>query len=84
MCTPGVVTALYAAVNAFTQPGDGVLLFTPVYSPFYGAAQQNGREIVPCPLQYHEEGYTIDFADFEAKAKNPAISCCCFVTLTTP
>lgn len=71
VCTPGVVTALYAAVNAFTQPGDGVLLFTPVYSPFYGAAQQNGREIVPCPLQYHEEGYTIDFADFEAKAKNP-------------
>lgn len=31
---PGVVPALYHMVNLFTAPGDGVLLFTPVYYPF--------------------------------------------------
>ncbi len=32
--TPGVVPALSAAILAFTQPGDGVLVQPPVYYPF--------------------------------------------------
>lgn len=28
--TPGVVNAFYAAVNAFTEPGEGVIIFRPV------------------------------------------------------
>ena len=35
--TNGVVQALQAAVRAFSDPGDEVLLLTPVYYPFYRA-----------------------------------------------
>ncbi|MCC8180691.1 MAG: hypothetical protein LIP23_07265, partial [Planctomycetes bacterium] len=42
----GVVPALYAAVNAFTNPGDGVILLTPVYYPFFSAVEKTGRAIV--------------------------------------
>ena len=35
--TNGVVQGLYAAVRAHSEPGDGVLIQTPVYYPFYRA-----------------------------------------------
>ena len=31
-------------VSAFTQPGDGVIILTPVYYPFYMATKANGRK----------------------------------------
>ena len=33
--THSVVNAFFTAVKAFTQKGDGVMLFTPVYYPMY-------------------------------------------------
>lgn len=68
---PGVVPALYHMVNLFTDPGEGVLLFTPVYYPFYNAVRKGGRTLVESPLVMKEDHYEIDFADFEEKAKDP-------------
>lgn len=70
--TPGVVPAMFFAVKAYTQPGDGVIIMTPIYYPFYGAIKANGREVVATELLDDGENYTIDFEDFEQKAKNPA------------
>lgn len=67
--TNGVVQALYAAVRAYTDPGDGVLLSTPVYPPFYQAVEQNGRRVVESPLLLKDGRYQVDFTDFEEKAK---------------
>lgn len=67
--TNGVVQALYAAVRAYTDPDDGVLLLTPVYPPFYHAVGENGRRVVESPLKLEEGRYQVDFADFEEKAK---------------
>jgi bifunctional pyridoxal-dependent enzyme with beta-cystathionase and maltose regulon repressor activities len=36
----GVVPTLYAIVKALTNPGDGVIIMTPIYYPFYGAVKQ--------------------------------------------
>lgn len=66
--TNGVVQALYAVVRACTGPGDGVLLSTPVYPPFYHAVEENGRRVVESPLRLENGRYQIDFADFEEKA----------------
>ncbi len=66
---PGVVPALFHMVQRFTEPGDGVLLFTPVYYPFYNAVRLNGRELVESRLVLKGSSYEIDFADFEEKAK---------------
>lgn len=63
--TPGVVFALATAVRAFTEPGDAVLIQTPVYPPFFGVVQRNGRRLVECPLTLAEGRYGIDFDAFE-------------------
>ncbi|MCL2305439.1 MAG: pyridoxal phosphate-dependent aminotransferase [Planctomycetaceae bacterium] len=68
---PGIVTALYHCLRAFTRPGDGVLIQTPVYSPFYSSVRTTGRTLITNPLRYEEGRYTIDFADLERKAALP-------------
>lgn len=65
--TPGVVFALALAVKAFTEIGDGVLIQTPVYYPFYEVICDNNRKVVANPLIYQNGTYSIDFADFERK-----------------
>lgn len=69
--TPGVVNAFYAAVNAFTDPGDGVIIFRPVYYPFSMAIEKNKRTLVNCPLIETDGYYTIDYDKFEELAKKP-------------
>ena len=44
--TPGVVFALAAAVRAYTEKGDTVLIQQPVYYPFSEVIQDNGRVVV--------------------------------------
>ncbi len=65
LTTPGVVHALNLAVRAYTAPGDGVLLLTPVYGPFGSAVKNNGCVIAECPLVYENDRYTVDFSAFE-------------------
>ena len=52
-----------------TQPGDGILVQTPVYYPFYRVIRNNGRRIVENPLVYHDGKYTVDFEDLEKKIR---------------
>lgn len=65
----GVVSAFFAAVRAFSNPGDGVIVMSPVYYPFYYAMERNGRRIVKSPLIHTGETYLIDFEDLERQAK---------------
>lgn len=59
--TPGVVTGLACAVNAFTSPGDGIVIQTPVYPPFFDVIAGSGREIVENPLLEGDERYEMDY-----------------------
>jgi len=65
----GVVNSLYALINTYTQPGDGVLILTPVYYPFFNAIQDNHRQLVTSDLVNDQGHYTIDFEDVERKIK---------------
>ena len=67
LTTPGVVFALASAIRAATEPGDGVMVQSPVYYPFYKAIEQNGRKLVENPLVYADGKYCVDFLDFERK-----------------
>lgn len=63
---PGVVPALSLIVDAFTEPGDQVVIQTPVYPPFYRVVQEHGRELIHNPLRLSEDGdYSMDFEDLE-------------------
>ena len=68
---PGVVPALFHMVRLFTQPGEGVILLTPVYYPFYNAVRKGERDLVESRLLLKDGHYEIDFADLEQKAKDP-------------
>ncbi len=67
--TPGIVPALNMAVQAFTEPGDGVILQSPVYHPFFHAVELNGRRLVNNPLREEGGRYTFDFDDLARKAR---------------
>ena len=45
-----LVQALYASVSAFTDPGERVILQTPIYPPFINAARELGRQVLEHPL----------------------------------
>lgn len=47
--TTGVVTAMGIAIRALTEPGDGVIIQTPVYPPFAGSVRNNGRTLIETP-----------------------------------
>jgi cystathionine beta-lyase len=64
---PGVVPALSLCVDAFTQPGDSVIVQTPVYYPFFGAIENNGRRLVRNPLVADGGTYRMDLSDLEQK-----------------
>lgn len=64
--TSGIITAIKVIVQAFTAPGDGVLIQPPVYAHFRDDVLLNGRFPVDAPLVRTETGYRFDASTFEA------------------
>lgn len=57
----GLVNGTAMCVDAFTKPGDGVVLFTPIYHSFFRLFDASDREIVQCPLAVENGRYQMDF-----------------------
>lgn len=68
--SPSVLTSLYNAIKVFTNPGDKILIQTPVYTPFFNVIEDAGREIARNPLHFNGDSYEIDFKDLEAKMQD--------------
>ena len=71
--TSGVVPAISAVIKALTEPGDKVLVQTPVYNCFFSSIRNNGCEIIRNPLSYAHDTFTIDYEDLERKAADPRV-----------
>ena len=69
----GVVPALNASVQAFTNEGDAILITPPVYGPFSRSVENNGRRLVKSSLINNNGHYEIDFKDFEEKIVNEGV-----------
>lgn len=67
--TPGVVFAICTAIQAYSAPGDSILIQRPVYYPFTDAILQNNRTLINNPLIFRDGAYHIDIDDFERKIK---------------
>jgi cysteine-S-conjugate beta-lyase len=67
--SPGVVTGLNMIVQAFTEPGDKIIVQPPVYFPFFSAVKKNGRELMYNELIHKEGIYSMDQQDLEKKMK---------------
>lgn len=58
----GLVVGMHHAVRALCEPGDGVLVLTPIYYPFSWAITKNGAEELRSPLVTGTDGRAeIDF-----------------------
>ncbi len=57
---PGLVAGVALCLQAFTQPGDGVVLLTPVYHAFARVIKANGCKVVECPMPISDGRYRID------------------------
>lgn len=64
---PGIVRGIAFAIQALTQPGDKVLVLSPVYHPFFLVSEKNGRQVVRTPLILTDDNrYEIDFHRLKA------------------
>lgn len=67
---PGIVAGISFCLQAFTNPGDKILVMNPVYPPFIKLPKNNGRNLIVNELQLIDNQFVIDFEDFERKAKD--------------
>lgn len=65
---PGVVPSFFTCIKALSSPGDGVIVFSPVYYPFYRAIEKNNRKVVSVELIEKDRKYTINFDEFSKEA----------------
>jgi len=65
--THGLVNGTGLCIDAFTAPGDGVVLMTPVYHAFARVIRAAGREVVECPLKLEGGRQQMDFDAWEAR-----------------
>ncbi len=70
----GVIPALYALAEYLCAPGDKILTLAPAYGYFQQVSLQTGHELVTSALVSKDGRYDIDFADFEAKVKDPSVT----------
>ncbi len=64
--THGLVNGTGLCLDAFTAPGDGVVLTTPVYHAFARTIKAAGREVRECPLALVDGRYEMDFDGWDA------------------
>jgi cysteine-S-conjugate beta-lyase len=65
--SPGVVAGLTMAIEAFSKPGDGVIIQPPVYFPFFDSVKGTGRELIENPLRIENGRYYFDLEDLKKK-----------------
>lgn len=57
----GVVTSIRFTINALTEEKDKVMIFSPVYDPFFEIINNSNREVIDCQLVLKNGKYVIDF-----------------------
>ncbi len=61
----GVVPAIASVIETFTKKGDGILVTSPVYPPFFQIPERQQRNVVECIMREDNGVYSIDFEEFE-------------------
>ena len=65
--THGLVNGTAMCVDAFTEKGEGVVLFTPVYHAFAKVINAAGRKVVECQMVQENGRYRMDFDAYDAQ-----------------
>ena len=76
---PGIVAGIAFVLQSMTNPGDGIMVTTPVYPPFLNLPQNSHRQLVCSPLKVVDGRFAIDFDDFEWRVRQ-----CQWLILSNP
>ena len=81
----GVLGGVVSVLDAFSAPGDAVLLHSPTYIGFTHCISGCGRKIIHSPLKLDENGvWRMDYADMDAKIKENKIHVAVFCSPHNP
>ena len=64
---PDLVQASVAAILAYSDPGDGVIVQVPCYAPFREAVESTGRRFIGLDMECTADSYVFDLARLEAQ-----------------
>ncbi|EEX09821.1 aminotransferase, class II [Ruegeria lacuscaerulensis ITI-1157] len=67
LTTQGLGNAIALSLDVWTEPGDGVVIFPPVYHEFAHKVNKTGRRVVECPLVRAGDTYEIDLDDAQSR-----------------
>ncbi|MGB3278608.1 MAG: aminotransferase class I/II-fold pyridoxal phosphate-dependent enzyme, partial [Pseudorhodobacter sp.] len=63
----GLGNGVALAIDVWSEPGDGVLIFSPVYHEFANKIRKAGRRVVECPLAREGDRYELDLEDAQRR-----------------
>ena len=63
----GVNSGIGIGLRAFSEPGDEILLFSPIYYSFFNTIKNNGRVAKEIPLKIAEDHYEVDFHELDKR-----------------
>ena len=67
LTTQGLGHAIALSIQAWSEQGEPVAIFTPVYHEFANKIKKNNRTITECPIRRTETGYELDLDDAQAR-----------------
>lgn len=67
--TNGLVNGTALCVDAYTEPGEAVVLFTPVYHAFARVIRAAGRRVAECEMPVVDGRYALDLDAWDAEMR---------------
>ena len=75
--SPAVVTTLSLLVEQMTAPGEGILIQSPVYTPFYDVIRGRGRKVLENTLVRNSDGYAVDYEALDGQLAEAKLMILC-------
>ncbi|KIC17885.1 MalY/PatB family protein [Leisingera sp. ANG-DT] len=67
LTSQGLGNAIALCLDVWSQPGDGVVIFSPVYHEFAHKVNKAGRKVTECPLARDGDTYNLDLDDAQSR-----------------
>lgn len=67
LTSQGLGNAIALSLDVWTEPGDRVVIFPPVYHEFANKIRKTGREVRECPLRLKDGRYELDLDDAQSR-----------------
>lgn len=67
LTSQGLGNAVAISITTWSEPGDGVVIFSPVYHEFANKIGKTGRTVLEVPLVRQDDTYVIDFDDAQSR-----------------